>query len=83
MNMPRMMVPVAATLVVLPGIAFAQTSTDSLVTRTKVTQELRELVGVGYQPDAVRYDYPNDLLAAEKRLDGKHALQGNSTAPAQ
>jgi hypothetical protein len=48
MNMPRMMVPVAATLVLLPGVAFAQTLNDNPVTRTKVTQELRELVGVGY-----------------------------------
>ncbi|MDN7177300.1 hypothetical protein M0D69_04585 [Caballeronia sp. SEWSISQ10-4 2] len=83
MNMPRMMVPVAAMLVLLPGAAFAQTSNDSPANRTKVTQELRELVGVGYQPDAVRYDYPNDLLAAEKRLDAKRAAQGNSTVPAQ
>ena len=83
MNMPRMMVPLAATLVLLPAVAFAQTSSDGSVTRTKVTQELRELVAIGYQPDAVRYDYPNDLIAAEKRLDAKRATRGISTVPAQ
>lgn len=83
MNMPRMMVPLAATLVLLPAVAFAQTSNASPVTRTKVTQELGELIGVGYQPDLVRYDYPNDLVAAQKRLDAKRAAQGISTAPAQ
>lgn len=83
MDMHRMMVSVAATLVLLPGVAFAQTSSESAVTRTKVTQELRELVGIGYQADAVRYDYPNDLIAAEKRLDAKRAAEDNSTVPAQ
>ena len=83
MNMPRMMVPLAATLVLLPAVAFAQTSNDGSVTRTKVTQELRELIGVGYQPDLVRYDYPNDLVAAQKRLDAKRAAQGVSTVPTQ
>ena len=83
MNMPRMMAPLAATLVLLPGVAFAQTSSDGSVTRTKVTQELRELIGVGYQPDLVRYDYPNDLVAAQKRLDAKRAAQGVSTVPTQ
>ncbi|WP_413231421.1 DUF4148 domain-containing protein [Paraburkholderia domus] len=78
-----MLVSVAATLVLLPGVAFAQTSNDNAVTRTKVTQELRELVGIGYQPDAVRYDYPNDLIAAEKRLAAKRAGQDNSTVPTQ
>ena len=83
MNMPRMMVPLAATLVLLPAVAFAQTSNDGSVTRTKVTQELRELIGVGYQPDLVRYDYPNDFVAAQKRLDVKRAAQGVSTVPTQ
>ena len=83
MNMPRMMAPLAATLVLLPAVAFAQTSNDGSVTRTKVTQELRELIGVGYQPDLIRYDYPNDLVAAQKRLDAKRAAQGVSTVPAQ
>ncbi|CAE6790001.1 DUF4148 domain-containing protein [Paraburkholderia aspalathi] len=83
MNMPRIVVSVAAALVLLPGGAFAQTSSDSAVTRTKVTQELRELVAIGYQPDAARYDYPNDLIAAEKRLDAKRATRGISTVPAQ
>ena len=83
MNMPRMMAPLAATLVLLPGVAFAQTSSDGSVTRTKVTQELRELIGVGYQPDLIRYDYPNDLVAAQKRLDAKRGAQGVSTVPTQ
>jgi hypothetical protein len=83
MNKPRMMVSIAATLVLLPGVAFAQASNDSPATRAKVTQELRELIGVGYQPDAVWYDYPNDLVAAEKRLDAKRESQGSSTAPTQ
>lgn len=83
MNMPRMMVPLAAALVLLPAVTFAQTSNDYSVTRTKVTQELRELIGVGYQPDLVRYDYPNDLVAAQKRLDAKRAAQGISIAPTQ
>ena len=83
MNMPRMMAPLAATLVLLPAVAFAQTSNESPVTRTKVTQELRELIGVGYQPDLVRYDYPNDFVAAQKRLDVKRAAQGVSTVPTQ
>ena len=83
MNMPRMMAPLAATLVLLPAVAFAQTSNDGSVTRTKVTQELRELIGVGYQPDLIRYDYPNDLVAAQKRLDAKRAAQGVSTVPTQ
>ena len=83
MNMPRMIVPLAAMLVVLPAVTFAQTSNDSPVTRAKVTQELGELIGVGYQPDAMRYDYPNDIVAAQKRLDAKRATQGMSTAPTQ
>ena len=83
MNMPRMIVPLAAMLVLLPAVTFAQTSNDSPVTRAKVTQELRELIGVGYQPDAMRYDYPNDIVAAQKRLDAKRATQGISIAPTQ
>ena len=75
----------AAVLLAAPALSFAQ-SAPSHVTRAQVLQELVDLESVGYNPARGEAgNYPEDILAAQARLDAKRAAQaayGPTGAPA-
>ncbi|AFQ50684.1 DUF4148 domain-containing protein [Burkholderia cepacia] len=61
----------AAVLLAAPALSFAQ-SAQAPVTRAQVLQELAELESVGYNPARGEVgNYPEDILAAQARLDAK------------
>ncbi|KVP25375.1 hypothetical protein WJ86_13540 [Burkholderia multivorans] len=65
----------AAVLLAAPALSFAQAA-KSPVTRAQVLQELYDLESVGYNPalgDAG--NYPDDLLAAQQRLEAKRIAE--------
>lgn len=61
---------------VLPHISFAQSSNQP-VTRAQIHAELVQLEDAGYKPSKAHY--PDDILAAEKRV----ANEGEAHAPSQ
>ncbi|CAN0626375.1 conserved exported protein of unknown function [Burkholderia multivorans] len=65
----------AAVLLAAPVAAFAQSSA-SPATRAQVIEELKDLESVGYNPARGEAgDYPNDIMAAQQRLDAKRVAQ--------
>ncbi|QTD94118.1 DUF4148 domain-containing protein [Burkholderia anthina] len=76
----------AAVLLAAPALSFAQ-SAQSHVTRAQVLQELVDLESVGYNPARGEAgNYPEDILAAQARLNAKRdaaqAAYGPAGAPA-
>ncbi|MBM2768114.1 DUF4148 domain-containing protein [Burkholderia anthina] len=65
----------AAVLLAAPALSFAQ-SAQSHVTRAQVLQELVDLESVGYNPARGEAgNYPEDMLAAQARLNAKRVAQ--------
>lgn len=54
-----------------PGV-FAQPPQATPATRAQVTQELRDLLAVGYRPDDIA-EYPDNYISAQQRLDVERA----------
>lgn len=67
MNYKTAAASILATLLLLPAVSFAQ-SRDSTVTRANVRSELKQLERAGFQPGAANIDYPNELQAAQRRI---------------
>lgn len=68
----------AAVLLAAPALSFAQSaqSAQSHVTRAQVLQELVDLESVGYNPARGEVgNYPEDILAAQARLNAKRVAQ--------
>ena len=69
---------VSAVLMATSACVYAQTSAEPgthQVTRAEVRQELKELASVGYRPVPNDLYYPEDIQAAEQRLEAKHQAQ--------
>jgi len=65
-----------------PLASFAQSTQASAgVTRAQVRAELAQLEEAGYTPGADAYDYPDNLLAAEARVQAKRAQSAAAGAP--
>jgi hypothetical protein len=62
---------VVAALVAVPALSFAQ-SNDTL-TRAQVRAELVQLQQAGYNPASDNAQYPNNIEAAQMRLDARNA----------
>jgi len=77
---------VSAVLMATSACVYAQTSAEPgthQITRAEVRHELEELEAVGYRPIPNDLYYPDDVQAAEQRLEAKHqtekdALTGGS-----
>ncbi|PXW22484.1 DUF4148 domain-containing protein [Paraburkholderia caballeronis] len=69
-------VVVAAALVV-PAISFAQTAQP--LTRAQVRAELVQLEKAGYSPAENQVNYPEDLQAAEQRVNEQKLAQANTS----
>jgi len=64
-----------------PLASFAQSTQASAgVTRAQVRAELAQLEEAGYTPGADAYDYPDNLLAAEARVQAKRAQSAAAAA---
>ena len=70
---------IAASVLGIPAAAFAQQA-NAPITRAQVRAELLELEQAGYNPGGSDWNYPNDLQAAEQRIQAKHLAQ-NAAAP--
>ena len=70
---------IAASVLGIPAAAFAQQA-NAPITRAQVRAELLELEQAGYNPGGSDWNYPNDLQAAEQRIQANHLAQ-NSAAP--
>jgi hypothetical protein len=72
---------VSAVLMATSACVYAQTSAEPgthQVTRAEVRQELKELAAVGYRPVPNDLYYPDDIQAAEQRLEAKHQVEKNA-----
>lgn len=70
-------VVVAAALVV-PSLSFAQSSQQGL-TRAQVRAELVQLEQAGYNPAADRVNYPENLQAAQARVNQEKLASGDTS----
>lgn len=70
---------VAAAVVAVPALSFAQSSQP--LTRAEVRAQLVELQKAGYNPVHEEASYPQDILAAQARLDAQNSA-ASSYGPA-
>jgi hypothetical protein len=70
---------IAASVLAIPAAASAQQA-NAPITRAQVRAELLELEQAGYDPSGSDWNYPDDLQAAEQRVQAKHLAQ-NAAAP--
>lgn len=68
---------VAASAFAVPLASFAQSSNNGPVTRAQVRQELIQLEQAGYNPAMHSPYYPDDIQAAQQRVDQQ---QGSAMA---
>ena len=72
---------VSAVLMATSACVYAQTSAEPgthQITRAEVRHELKELEAVGYRPVPNDLYYPDDIQAAEQRLEAKHQAEKNA-----
>lgn len=67
---------VAASALAAPLASYAQSSTNGPVTREEVRQDLINVEQAGYNPAARSPYYPDDIQAAEQRVNAQQAQQG-------
>jgi hypothetical protein len=76
----RVSLVVSVMLMAASASVHAQTSMEPgkhQVTRAEVRHELEELESVGYRPTPNDLYYPEDVQAAEQRLESLHQVEGN------
>ena len=66
-----------AAAVALPSLTFAQSSNQPL-TRAEVRAQLVELERAGYNPASDQTQYPQNIEAAEARLNAQNGLAASS-----
>ncbi len=80
--MKNLICAILAAVLVVPAVSFAQTS-NGPVTRAEVRAELVQLEKAGYQPAAKQNHYPDEIQAAEARVqaaDNAYASHGGAPA---
>lgn len=77
--MKSLIATVAAAVLAVPAISFAQQSNGPL-TRAQVKAELVQLEKAGYNPSADRIDYPNNIQAAEARVQPQQNFASADTS---
>jgi hypothetical protein len=68
----------AVSVLAAPAVTFAQ-QTNAPLTRAQVRAELVQLERAGYQPGISSPHYPEDIRAAQARVDQQKAAYGAST----
>ncbi|MDN7183976.1 DUF4148 domain-containing protein [Caballeronia sp. SEWSISQ10-4 2] len=79
--MKNLICAILATVLIAPAVSFAQTS-HGPVTRAEVRAELVQLEKAGYQPAAKQNHYPDEIQAAEARVQADNAYASHGNAPA-
>ncbi|WP_322011857.1 DUF4148 domain-containing protein [Paraburkholderia sp. J12] len=65
-----------AAVLAVPAVSFAQAqSSNGPVTREQVRNELIQLEQAGYHPEANDRYYPEDIQAAQARVDAQNGVQ--------
>ena len=67
-----------AAVVALPALSFAQSNQNQPLTRAEVRAQLVELEQAGYNPTSDQAQYPQNLEAAEARLNAQHGVAVSS-----
>ena len=70
-----------AAVVALPALSFAQSNQNQPLTRAEVRAQLVELEQAGYNPTSDQAQYPQNLEAAEARLNAQHGVAVSSYGP--
>ena len=65
---------IVAAAVALPAFSFAQSNQP--ITRAQVRAQLVELQKAGYNPASDQTQYPQNIQAAQARVDAAHGLTG-------
>jgi hypothetical protein len=63
---------IVAALVAAPVVSFAQTQSQQPLTRAEVRAELVQLQKAGYNPSSDNTQYPQNIEAAEARINAGH-----------
>lgn len=72
-----------AAVLAVPAISFAQSQpTNGPVTRAQVRGELEQLERAGYRPAENDRYYPQDIQAAEARVNAQNGVQTSGYGPA-
>jgi hypothetical protein len=80
--MKNLICAILATVLIAPAVSFAQTS-NAPVTRAEVRAELVQLEQAGYRPNAKQNHYPDEIQAAEARVQAQNdAYASHGGAPA-
>ena len=69
--MKRLICTLLTAALIVPALSFAQTS-NGPVTRAEVRAELVQLERAGYQPASKQIHYPDELQAAEQRVQASN-----------
>ncbi len=73
---------VAVAVLAAPALSFAQQSNAPL-TRAQVREQLVQLEKAGYQPGVSSPFYPDDIQAAQARVDAQNAYGSSSNGSSQ
>ena len=74
---------VAASALSIPLASFAQSDTNGPVTRAQVRQDLINVEQAGYNPAAKSPYYPDDIQAAERRVNEQQGYGGVAAGTSQ
>lgn len=74
---------VAASALSIPLASFAQSATNGPVTRSQVRQDLINVEQAGYNPAARSPYYPDDIQAAERRVNEQQGYGGVAAGTSQ
>jgi opacity protein-like surface antigen len=74
---------VAASALAAPLASYAQTAENGPVTRAQVRQDLINVEQAGYNPSARSPYYPDDIQAAEQRVNAQQGYGGVTAGTSQ
>ncbi|WP_158938893.1 DUF4148 domain-containing protein [Burkholderia sp. S171] len=69
--MKKLICALLTAVLIIPAVSFAQTS-NGPVTRAEVHAELVQLEHAGYRPGAKQIHYPDEIQAAEQRVQASN-----------
>ncbi|QIE26898.1 hypothetical protein SBC1_38260 (plasmid) [Caballeronia sp. SBC1] len=69
--MKKLICALLTAVLIIPAVSFAQTS-NGPGTRAEVRAELVQLERAGYQPEAKQIHYPDEIQAAEQRVQASN-----------
>jgi hypothetical protein len=74
--MKKFIFAILSAVLIVPAVSFAQTN-NGPVTRAQVRAELVQLERAGYQPASKQIHYPDELQAAEQRVQAANSVNAS------